>query len=42
MISNVLALIRTENLQNRKMFLEGKGRPVRRADNLAAICEPTV
>jgi hypothetical protein len=42
MISNVLTLIPTENLQNKKTFLEAKGRSARKADNLTAIYEPIV
>jgi hypothetical protein len=35
--------VREMSTRSRKiMFLGGKARPVRRAGNLAAICEPTV
>jgi hypothetical protein len=32
---------RNEYEKQKKMFLERKARPIREADNLTAICEPT-
>jgi hypothetical protein len=40
--SNLEFLNREMSTKNRKKFLENKGRPARKADNLTAICEPTV
>jgi hypothetical protein len=33
---------RNENQGQKKMFLGGKAQPVRKADNLTAICEPII
>jgi hypothetical protein len=42
MISNVLALILTESLQNTEMFLRVKGGRRVELNNLSTICEPIV
>jgi hypothetical protein len=42
--SNIMALGSTQPLTEKRTrnLPEGKGRPARKADNLTAICEPTV